>query len=297
VTNTSPTSIRELRVGDLPEWVRLRRALWPDAPLSDIEDECRAYIGGVRRRALPQAVFVIDRCDGRLGGFQEVSVRGAVEGCATSRVAYLEGLLVERSLRRQGWAKRLVMTAEQWAIEQGCREIASDVLAGNHISHRVHLRLGYGHARPLIVFRKPLGQINPDRVHTAMLAEVIEPSAAISLVQDAHAPCVRLAAAVVAHRRFSDGRELLAEEIAERAESDDRLRQLARHFHEERGLAKLAALIRVGRVGVGETWGMVAASATDAASARDAAEEFLSRLEGDAVIGRTQLWRSPALSH
>lgn len=294
--NVEPV-IREIVPSDLPEWVRMRSALWPDAPLSELEVDCRDYLSGARRTALPQVVFVIDRGagpGGPLGGFQEVSVRGAVEGCSTSTVAYLEGILVERNLRRQGWARRLVEAAENWARAQKCAEIASDVLAGNHTSHRVHLRLGFGHARPLIVLRKRLGPVTAENVHATLVAEPIDTAAAVYLVQDPYAPALRMAAGVVAHHRRGDGRELLATEATETPETPARLREMAGHFHEQRGLTKLAVILRAGRIPVGECWGAVAVSAATALIARDAAEDFLALLAGDEPMQRCASWRSAA---
>lgn len=286
-------TIREIETADLAEWVRLRAALWPDAPAVELENDCREFLAGKRRTTLPRAVFVIDRGDKTLGGFQEVSVRGAVEGCHTSTVAYLEGVLIERGLRRQGWARKLVHAAESWAREQGCSEIASDILAGNHTSHRVHLRLGYGHVRPLIHFRKPLGPLSRDDVYTTLLAEPIDPAAAISLVQDAYAPAVRMAGAVLPHDRRSDGLDLVCEEFIEHPESATILRQAAIDFRETHALTKLAVILRSGRVAVGETWCVVAASAPDAAKAREAAELLLATLATGSVVTRMPLYRTP----
>jgi aminoglycoside 6'-N-acetyltransferase I len=270
----------------------LRASLWPDAPSSELERDCREFLSGIRKTALPRAVFVIDMGDGKLGGFQEVTLRGAVEGCQTATVAYLEGLLVERSLRRQGWARQLVLAAEVWARDQGCTEIASDILAGNHTSHRVHLKLGYGHVRPLIHFRKPLGPVSPEPVHTTLLAEPIDPAAAVSLVQDPYAPAVRMAGAVLPHERHEGGMDLQAEEFIEHLESAAMLRQIATDFRQSHGLTKLAVILRSGRVAVGETWCVVAASAPDAATAREAAEMLLQQLAGGAVVTRMPLYRA-----
>jgi aminoglycoside 6'-N-acetyltransferase I len=287
--------IRPLQAADLPEWVRLRASLWPDAPVPELESGCQEYLAGKRGASLPREVFVIDRgSEGakghRLGGFQEVSIRGAVDGCSTACVAYLEGILVDRDLRRQGWARKLVEAAELWARTQGCLEIASDVLAGNHTSHRVHLKLGYGHARPLIVLRKKLGPTQPQAVHSSLVAEPLDPSAAFSLVQDSYAPAMRLAAGVVTHRRL-EGRELQSFDLTELPGAAAMLHQSAVAFHTERSLTKLAVLLRVGRVSMGEAWGVVAVSATDAALAHTAAEDFLATLAGNNPVLRSAVWR------
>lgn len=291
-------TIRELCSADLAEWVRLRHALWPDAPMGEMERECREFLAGVRRASLPEAVFVVDRGDGRLGGFQEMSVRGAVEGCATGSVAYLGALLVDRDLRKQGWARKLVDAAEDWAKRKGCLEIASDVLAGNHTSHRVHLKLGYGHTRALIGFRKPLapaGMVTPASVHTSLLAEPIDPASVVSLVKSSNANTIRMAAAVVAHQLTQDGHDLAGEEFVERQGARELLARLAATVHREHRLTRVAVIIRSGYVAVGEVWGVAAASADDAHNAAAGAEELLSKAATNALDARKPLWRETLL--
>lgn len=287
--------IRELVASDLTEWVRLRAALWPDADVEELVRQCRDFVAGVRNAAVPRAVFVIDCGGGRLGGFQEVSIRGAVEGCATGRVAYLEGLLVERGLRRRGLARQLVLAAEAWARREGCVEIASDVLAGNHVSQKMHLRMGYGPVRPLVHFRKPLGPVEPVPVYAAVVCEPIDPSTVISLVHDRRTTSVRLAAGVVQSAQDA-GRHLRALRVTDHDRSAELLAGLARQFREAHGLSRLAAVIRCGEVGVGETWAAAAVSARGPEAARDAAEAFLAVMETHAPVVREPVWRGVPIS-
>ena len=287
--------IRELVASDLAEWVRLRVALWPDADVDELTRQCQDFVAGVRSAAVPRAVFVIDCGGGRLGGFQEVSIRGAVEGCATGRVAYLEGLLVERGLRRRGLARQLVQAAEGWARRQGCVEIASDVLAGNHVSQKMHLRMGYGPVRPLVHFRKPLGPVKPVPVYAATVCEPIDPATVISLVHDRRSTSVRLAAGVV-EPATDGGRYLKALRVNDHDRSAELLEALARQFREVHQLSRLAVVIRCGEVGVGETWAAVAVSAKGPEAARDAAEAFLNLIQNAAPVCRQPLWRGVPIS-
>jgi aminoglycoside 6'-N-acetyltransferase I len=102
------------------------------------------------------AVFVVDRGAGQLGGFLEASLRPFVEDCHTSPVGYIEGWYVEADLRQQGLGGELVKAAEQWAIDRGCREMASDCELDNDVSLKSHLALGYEETGRLIHFRKSL---------------------------------------------------------------------------------------------------------------------------------------------
>jgi aminoglycoside 6'-N-acetyltransferase I len=90
-------------------------------------------------------------------GFAEAMLRtDNVNGCATSPVAFLEGIYVEPSARRQGVARALADVVEQWARQMGCREFASDALLENVSSHCMHRGLGFEETERVVYFRKDL---------------------------------------------------------------------------------------------------------------------------------------------
>lgn len=144
--------IRPVSQSDLAEWLRLRSTLWPDCPLEDHRAEMQAQLADPARNA----VLVVDRGAGKLGGLLEVSLRAYADGCRTSPVGYIEGWYVDADLRQQGWGGELVKAAEQWARAQGCTEMASDCELDNHVSLRAHLALGYEEVDRAILFRKSL---------------------------------------------------------------------------------------------------------------------------------------------
>ena len=144
--------IRRATHSDQFEWLRLRSALWPDCPLEDHHSEMQEQLDDPAR----YAVFVVARATGALGGFLEASLRAYADGCRTSPVGYIEGWYVDADLQQQGLGGELVKAAEQWAIEQGCREMASDCELDNDVSFRAHLALGYEEVDRAIQFRKAL---------------------------------------------------------------------------------------------------------------------------------------------
>jgi aminoglycoside 6'-N-acetyltransferase I len=146
--------IRLVGPEDRDEWVRMRDSLWPGSR-GDHEAETQLYFA---RRDQSPVTFVIDRCDGRLGGFIEVGERGYGEGCVSSPVAYIEGWFVDRDLRRRGLGTALIGAAEQWARGRGLREIASDTEIENELSLRAHKAAGYEEVERIVCFRKDLGE-------------------------------------------------------------------------------------------------------------------------------------------
>ena len=103
--------IRPLEPLEQSEWLRLRRALWPDCSDAMHAREMEDYAKAAGRRS----VFVLAREDGHLGGFAEVSIRERVDGSLSPSVAYLDGWFVEPDLRSKGLGKKLVEAAERWA--------------------------------------------------------------------------------------------------------------------------------------------------------------------------------------
>ncbi len=144
--------IRPLEPQDRSEWMRLRRALWPDCSNETHALEMEQYAN----RAGMDVVMVVARDDGRLGGFAEVSVRDRVDGSTAKRVAYLEGWFVDPDLRRQGHGRKLIESAERWAVARGLTELASDAELRNPESLKAHEALGFRETFRLVHFLKSL---------------------------------------------------------------------------------------------------------------------------------------------
>ena len=143
--------VRPLERDEIPQWVALRFALWPDQPLAELDDEGRAALDGDP----PLVVFVA--ADGAtLLGFIELGLRSVAEGCAGSPVPYVEGWYVAEAARRNGVGSALMRAAEAWCREHGYDELGSDARADNRLSRVVHAALGFAEVEELVVFRKPL---------------------------------------------------------------------------------------------------------------------------------------------
>jgi aminoglycoside 6'-N-acetyltransferase I len=102
--------------------------------------------------------FVIDREDGRLGGYVDVGMRSYAEGCDSSPVPYIEAWYVDEDLRRQGWGAKLFAAAESWASARGHTELASDVRIDNATSIAAHKALGFTEHERVVCFAKRLAR-------------------------------------------------------------------------------------------------------------------------------------------
>jgi aminoglycoside 6'-N-acetyltransferase I len=136
----------------LPAWRRMRQALWPEMTEEENARETESMIKDSRSFIR----IALNRHD-EPAGFAEATLRrDNVNGCATSPVAFLEGLYVETQVRRQGIARALVSAVEEWGRKMGCREFASDALLENLSSHAMHRGLGFEETERVVYFRKEL---------------------------------------------------------------------------------------------------------------------------------------------
>jgi aminoglycoside 6'-N-acetyltransferase I len=133
------------------EWLVMRLALWPDEAgnLAGELDEMLAD---------PDAAnFLARNAAGGAIGFIEATVRhDYVNGCETSPVAFVEGLFVAETHRRQGVARALVGQVAAWAKARGLTELASDALLENIDSHAAHRAIGFEETERVVCFRKKL---------------------------------------------------------------------------------------------------------------------------------------------
>ena len=144
-------TIRRAAPEDKQEWIRMRQGLWPDAPLEYLNFDLDELLADP-----DAAVFVASDSHGQLIGLIEAGLRAYGEGCETTPVGYIEAWYVDPHVRGQKLGRELVQIAEQWALEKGCTEMASDTWLENDVSIAAHLKLGYWEAERLVHFVKRL---------------------------------------------------------------------------------------------------------------------------------------------
>ncbi len=144
--------VRPITEDDVSEWLRLRKLLWDELSDAEHKDEMM----DIYEHTDSQLVLVAETDGERLVGFLEASIRPFVEDCETDNVGYLEGWFVESAYRKQGIGGTLVETAENWARDKDCEEMASDAEVGNELSLTAHQKLGYEETSRLVHLRKIL---------------------------------------------------------------------------------------------------------------------------------------------
>lgn len=147
--------IIEVTQDDLHEWRDLALRLWPDSSVEEMQVSLTSILHSPRETG-----FLIKE-DGAAIGFINLSLRyDYVAGANQSPVAYVEGIYVRDEYRQQGVGTRLIRHAEQWAIAQGCIELASDALLENTVSHQFHQKAGFQEVERVVAFIKQIPSSN-----------------------------------------------------------------------------------------------------------------------------------------
>src|SRR5688572_12029514 len=147
--------VRPATKADAEAWLAMRMAMWPDANEDELRLEVGRYFVARGEPLLPHRVFVAET-DGKIVGMLELSLRPYADGCDSSPVPFIEGWYVASDMRRSGVGGALVKAAEQWTLENGYTEMASDALLENTESERAHKALGFEEVERAIRFRKTL---------------------------------------------------------------------------------------------------------------------------------------------
>lgn len=132
----------------------MRDALWP-TPAREHAGEIERYFTG----KVPEPLEVLLAFDeqGRAIGLIELSIRAYAEGCATDRVAFVEGWYVDPNARGKGVGAALISAAESWAARsQGCTELGSDTEVENLSSAAAHRAVGFVETGVVRCFKKSL---------------------------------------------------------------------------------------------------------------------------------------------
>ena len=286
-------AVRPLRTSDHAEWVRLRQLLWPDPPASLMADVERFHERGVLG-GLPTNVFVIDRGDGRLGGFLELSSRPFAQGCVSAVVAYVEGWYVDEDLRGSGCGRRLIQAAEVWARENGLQEMGSDCWATNTRSLFAHHAVAFQVASELVPLRRslvpdPAKSESPDLI--ALVRSNPWAQAASEFVYHPDAGGIDIFIGTTRSETSPTGQPLAALDYEAYEEmAIMKMKDLAARARSRWPIVRLALVHRLGRVAIGEPSVVVAVSCGHRGEAFGACRWLIDTLKAEVPVWKKEVW-------
>jgi len=99
------------------------------------------------------AVYVAELPEGNIAGWIGVSIFRCIE---LDACAEINGFVVSESVRSKGLGRVLLAAAENWAREQGCREIIVHCNVIRERAHRFYLSNAFEHKKTQKVLQKVL---------------------------------------------------------------------------------------------------------------------------------------------
>lgn len=148
--------VRTMTAADRGTWARMRAALWPDDTARDHAQAIDEMLATTPTGSCQTWGFVAETSAGIAAGFAEVAIRPYANGCDSRPVPFLEGIWIDAPFRRCRLGAQLMAHIEAFVVQRGFREIGSDALVDNHVSHAAHQAWGFSETERVVYFRKEL---------------------------------------------------------------------------------------------------------------------------------------------
>ncbi len=145
-------TISTMRDEEYDDFLEMAALLWPDWEDDELREEFDELLA-----ENTMTILMARTEEDKTIGFAQVSIRtDYVPGAEDSPVAFLEGIYVRESARKQGIGRQLAEAAMQWGRDRGCSEMGSDALIDNLDSHRFHASIGFSEVERLVTFIKKI---------------------------------------------------------------------------------------------------------------------------------------------
>jgi len=140
-----------ISVHNLKPVAQMMLELWPDSSLEEELESCKGILN-----SKDEACYLLKN-DEVYVAFIHVTLRhDYVEGAETSPVGYIEGIYVREAYRHLGLGRQLIIAAEDWAKQKGCKQLASDTALDQTASIEFHKRSGFSEVNRIVCFIKEL---------------------------------------------------------------------------------------------------------------------------------------------
>jgi aminoglycoside 6'-N-acetyltransferase I len=143
--------IEKASIENLNDLMHLVLELWEDC---SFEEELENYTSIIESKM--ETCYLVKE-KGQYIAFIHLSIRNDyVEGSNDLPVAYIEAIYVNPNYQKQGIARRLIKVAENWAMQKGVNQIASDTSIDNETSIEFHKKVGFTEVERVVCFIKDI---------------------------------------------------------------------------------------------------------------------------------------------
>ncbi len=139
-----------VRYKDIQILVSLQRELWPMHTIEELLPDCKKALQDTKQESW------IYYKDSTPIGFIDLSIKEKAIGCNSNNIGYVEGWYIKPEYQGKGYGIELYKTAELWAKNKGCVEMASDTTQDYPLSIQTHEKVGFSIVRRSTHFRKPI---------------------------------------------------------------------------------------------------------------------------------------------
>lgn len=148
-------SFKKIAEDDFYALALLRHNLWPQDTVSDHLADINELFSRTDHDGFI-AYQLNDKKHNEPCAFIELTLRPYVNGCLYRPVAFIEGYYHTPSSDGQTCEQALHKLADEWAIEKGAQELATDAYLDNHKAQDDCKRLGFQPTEKIVYFRKKL---------------------------------------------------------------------------------------------------------------------------------------------
>ena len=138
--------------GTLTAWAGLSYLMYKDQhSYNEMMQECEHYL---RDGSVTGLLYELG---GEHVGFVNLSIRqDFADETVRPPMGFIETIFVVEEYRRYGYARELIRAAEEFAAENGCRQLSSDTLIENTASQRFHESCGFKEKGRVVFYVKEI---------------------------------------------------------------------------------------------------------------------------------------------
>lgn len=140
---------REATSETKPIWLAFRKSLY-----HDVSDEFhQTEMDLILNAPLKSTFLLLEKKEELPIGMLELSLRNTVDGCLSSPVGYIEGIILNEKGQGKGYGRKMVDFSKKWAKSKGCTELACDAELDDLEAQNFHKKMGFKETYRIVEYK------------------------------------------------------------------------------------------------------------------------------------------------